>query len=648
MAMLAALLTAVLIGIYYPALHGPPIWDDHDLIFDSALMRSPWGLWRIWTARVVPDLWPITYSYFWLAYQLFGDFTFPYHMINLCLHASNGMLAYALLQRLRVPYAFFTTLAFTCHPMQVETVAWIFQFKTLAASSCGLAALLVFERYLQAGRRRLLLSSAGLLAVGMLCKSQVVFVPAVALGIAWHRYGRLGPAVASSWPLAAVGGVLALLSIAWYPRGSELPLSEQFVDLAWDGKLARAGVLLWFYLAKLLWPLPLSFVYGPWQLPREPLWASLPAAGWCLLLLVFYRFRSGLGSASYLGLGYFALALAPALGFFSIYYLRYSWAADHWQYLASIGIWPMLAWLLARLFAKLPSQFLLGIQLLIVAGLAVLSHQRSKLFADEEALWRQALGQNQDSPLVYHELGQRLKAKGHIPEARAAFAKALALKPDYKVALNNMGSLALSLGEREEAIAYFRRAIHAAPEFAIAHANLGLALSQQGQPEEAEAALRHASKLAPELAAPHRHLAYLLSEQQRPDEAIAAFRRLLQLEPTAKHFNDLGQMLRLVNRHDEAKLVLEQALALDPKNAYALANLGLIYLARPQREDQAQGINLLQQAVALAPQLEVVHLALIEGLFLYGDLEQARLMAKRAKDILPDARKIELWLQQHP
>ncbi|HEX4138983.1 MAG TPA: hypothetical protein VHY09_01445, partial [Candidatus Methylacidiphilales bacterium] len=44
----AAVLLALGIFIYWPALTGDWLWDDRDLVADNALVRDPDGLWKIW------------------------------------------------------------------------------------------------------------------------------------------------------------------------------------------------------------------------------------------------------------------------------------------------------------------------------------------------------------------------------------------------------------------------------------------------------------------------------------------------------------------------------------------------------------------------------------------------------------------------
>src|SRR5262249_37890576 len=76
-----ALLGATLLA-YQPAWHGGRLWDD-DAHITRPELRSALGLWRIWTEPgATQQYYPLTHSVFWLEYQLWGDHTLGYHLVN--------------------------------------------------------------------------------------------------------------------------------------------------------------------------------------------------------------------------------------------------------------------------------------------------------------------------------------------------------------------------------------------------------------------------------------------------------------------------------------------------------------------------------------------------------------------------------------
>ena len=100
-------------------------------------------------------------------------------------------------------------------------------------------------------------------------------------------------------------------------------------------RLLIAARGFWFYIAKLAWPNPLIFIY-PRPLPDATHWIYVLAAIALLALLWIKRDAWGRGPLS--AVCFYALTIFPALGFINIYPMRYSFVANHFQYLAGLGI----------------------------------------------------------------------------------------------------------------------------------------------------------------------------------------------------------------------------------------------------------------------------------------------------------------------
>ena len=105
-----------------------------------------------------------------------------------------------------------------------------------------------------------------------------------------------------------------------------------------------AGRVFWFYLGKLVWPAELMFFYPRWTIDGSAAWQYLfPAAGLGLLaaLIWWTRWRHERGPlAAFL---VFGGTLVPVLGFVNVYPFVFSYVADHFQYLASISIFALVA-----------------------------------------------------------------------------------------------------------------------------------------------------------------------------------------------------------------------------------------------------------------------------------------------------------------
>lgn len=180
--------------------------------------------------------------------------------------------------------------------------------------------------------------------LALLSKTVTAVLPAVLLVIFWWRRGRLNwkRDISPLIPWFAIGATTGLFT-AWIEktyigaRGADFSLTPL-------QRVLIAGRVIFFYASKLVWPRNLAFFYPHWKISATTWWqwlfpASLIIMG-TALMVVARRNRGPL--ASFL---IFCFALFPVLGFLNVYPFRYSYVADHFQYLASLAIIiPITSW----------------------------------------------------------------------------------------------------------------------------------------------------------------------------------------------------------------------------------------------------------------------------------------------------------------
>src|SRR2546422_6735687 len=192
-----------------------------------------------------------------------------------------------------------------------------------------------------------------------------------------------------------------------------------------------AGRALWFYAAKLVTPVRLSFIYPHWEIDARAWWQwrfPLAALG---ALAVLWGFRARIGRGPLAAVLYFAITLAPALGFVDVYPFRYSFVADHFQYLASLGPITLLVALGTagvRKVAALGAAARLACAGLLLA-LGPPPSSRAHVFADLETLWRDTLSKNPAEWSAYNNLASLLLERGRPAEAVFFLSPALRLPP---------------------------------------------------------------------------------------------------------------------------------------------------------------------------------------------------------------------------
>src|ERR1700731_1583802 len=130
--------------VYLPALSAGFVWDDEPLITKNPLLQTVSGLSEIWSFGRTADYFPLTNTFFWLEWHLFGGNAAGYHVLNILLQTVDCLLLWAVLRRLAVPGAWLAALIFGIHPVHVESVAWISELKNLLAMFWALLSVLLF------------------------------------------------------------------------------------------------------------------------------------------------------------------------------------------------------------------------------------------------------------------------------------------------------------------------------------------------------------------------------------------------------------------------------------------------------------------------------------------------------------------------
>jgi len=635
--LLFAGLVLLTLAVYYPVWHGGMLWDD-DAHMTRADLRSIGGLWRIWfDVGATQQYYPAVHSAFWLFSQLWGENTLGYHLVTIVLHASSAFLVALILRRLAIPGGVLAALIFAVHPVHVESVAWITELKNTLSGVCYLAAALLYLRYDESRDRRWYAAAAGLFVVALLSKTVTATLPAALLVIFWWKRGRIGwrEDVIPLLPFFAVGIAGGLLT-AWVERaqiGAEGP-AFQFTFIE---RCLIAGRAFWFYLGKLVWPANLIFIYPRWQVSQQVAWQYAYPLALAVLLagLWWYRTRSRAPLAAGL---FFIGTLFPALGFFNVYPFIYSFVADHFQYLASLGI----IVLVSAAVAMLSAPWRTAASAAVVVALAFLATNQTRQYVDAETLYRTTLAANPECWMAYLNLGklrqEQARAQGDDPrlldEAATLYRQALRIEPSISQGHNNLGAILLSLGRLDEAQTEFQEALRRRPGDPEVLYNLGLALEKLGRPEEALAAITAALAARPHQRGAHAALANALQSLGRIDEAIAEYNEALRLEPRdAETHNNLGSALGKRGRMDEATAQYLAALEINPRSARASTNLGLALL-RMGRVDEA--LKRLSDAVSFDPSFMAAHYSLAEALAQAGRTQEAVREFAAAVKLQPD------------
>jgi protein O-mannosyl-transferase len=215
----ALLFYAAILLVYSRALNGAFIWDDDKYISLNPSMRSLHGLWQIWFEPFSAghQYYPLSFTGFWVGWQLWGMHTVGYHLVNVFLHATASVLLWQILKRLKVPGALLGAALFALHPVNVMSVAWMNEMKNTLSCTFALASIWAYLRFEGLGvydRGDKLERPWGwysvaiaLFLLAMLSKTAVSFLPvSLLLILCWQR-ARIG--WREIWPLLPMVGVVA-------------------------------------------------------------------------------------------------------------------------------------------------------------------------------------------------------------------------------------------------------------------------------------------------------------------------------------------------------------------------------------------------------------------------------------------------------
>jgi len=497
--LIASLLLVLLVfGTFAPTLANAWIWDDDSYVTNNPTLTSEHGLHDIWTDRsATPQYYPVVHTSFWIERRLWGDDSkggpnpFGYHFDNLLIQAGCALLLWRFFLRLGLPGAWFLAALCALHPVNVESVAWVTERKNLLSMLFALGSATCFWDW--AERRRSLVAlfaSVSFFLLALFSKSVVASLPAVLLLLLWWKHRPIRARVLVPLVVMLLFGAV----MGWMTAMDEVQ-HVGAVGANWDygfgERVVIAGHILWFYLAKLVWPHPLIFIYRRWATDGVQLWQWLYPLSFLALLLGLFLSRRRLGRGPLVAFLIFAGVLFPALGFLNVYPHKYSFVADHFQHhampailvLIGVGLWRLLPALGPDRRPRAAGFTLWSLLLLLLAGL---SFEQCFIYKDEETLWQNVVQRNPKASIGFNNLGRIAYQRNDFVSAGEYFRRAVAVRPDNAEAQNNLGqNLMQHEGNFVEAEKHLLAAIESAPKFVLPNVQMGDLCRLTNRPQEA-------------------------------------------------------------------------------------------------------------------------------------------------------------------
>lgn len=511
-----------------------PTWDDgiyvlqnyriHQFDGDSVadLFRLHPRLGRMPNAQYTP----LVELSFMLEKRLFGLAPGLFHLTNVLLHGLNALLVFRFLRRLtgNAGGAWLAAAFFAVHPLHVESVAWVAERKDVLSGFFYLLALVAHLR----GRDGWRFGAGAALAAGIaafLSKPLAVTLPAACLLCDYCRQGRVARKdVVRLWPmwtLSAVG-----IWITFYTHvATNVAKSPEVLALGTNLPVAARGIAL--YLEKFVWPFGLSAFY-PLPEPGQPLgfayYAALAALTGILGAVAWLAMR-GKGRLVVFGVLFFLAVLSPSSRIVPVG-MRFL-AADRFFYLPGIGLFLLLAVGVQGLVrrGRLARGVGMGLAVVLVLGWSAATWQRTRVWSDDETLWRDALAKYPDSAYVLGGMAQALAARD--PEEAGRYAdRALAISSRDGQTMLVKAYQAQRAGQFEASLDWLAQAEAKGVHPAYVALMVGRTYSLSGAPDKAIEAYARVVAFEPRST---EYLGWLaLSELARGNEA-EALRNLLKM-----------------------------------------------------------------------------------------------------------------------
>jgi tetratricopeptide (TPR) repeat protein len=446
----------------------------------------------------------------WLSHMadcsLFGLNPGPHHLMNVALHAANVLILFLLLQRASGALwrSLFVAALFAVHPLNVETVAWVAQRKSLLGAFFSLLTIAAYGWYVRKPGWRRYLAIIAAFTLALMSKPMAVSLPFVLLLLDYwpleryaeipmrRRLSRLLPEKLPLLLMSVAGSVVTL--VAQRAGGAIADASVLPLDIRVQNAIVSYAV----YLGKMLWPVNLAVLY-PHAKQALP-WTMVAAASVMLALITAAALY--LRRAPYLATGWllFLSTLIPVIG---IVQVGRQAIADRYAYIPFVGLFIIVAWSIASVAERWPvfRTTLVVIAVCVVSLFAAATANYLQFWEGGVKLFTHAqMVASEPDAMLEETLADALVVERQISEAFKHYQRACALDPSYPLCHYNMAEILFAGFRLRSALEQYQLAgrLTRSKEMAVACLiNSGQILLELGNPDLAEIQLAAALQIDP-------------------------------------------------------------------------------------------------------------------------------------------------------
>jgi len=646
---LISLIIIIVVAVYVPNL--PQSFTNWDfqayerILYSTKLLETSWDLFSDFKGHVVSGYYAPLSSVSLMLDKYAAGSQVPSAratiLINFIIHCINGLILFYLVRAVGASSAVsaITMFIFLVHPLQVASILWPIQRKTVMGAMFYFASFLFYLHHRRSGSTAYYAACLCMFLLSLLSKPTSVTLPlaliltealifpawtqrndsesvnqsVVALsgqpsqeelntGAFRHRSDSIFP-FAAAWrvaPFLLIALIFGLLTTTTETtREINLPLIERpFV----------AASAIWFYLLKFFAPVSLVAIYPRWNLDISDFLWWIPLVGLVTVAVILFQFRRYIGNFFFWGLGNFLVSILPVIGLLEFGYFQHAFVADHFLYIGLAGLAFCTAIGLEKSMASVSAALkyaIAGLALIFLAFLTVQTLIQTRMWQNSTILWTRTLEHNPMSWAAHHNLGGEMLQHSRQAVAEEHIRRSLEIKPNNARAYNDLGNISAEKGDMDEAVKLYRKALEIRPDYPDAYNHLGAAFAREGRVDEAMEQFQQAIKLDPDDGRAYNNIGWMLKKSGRVEEAAKYFDMALQTDPhLAEAHMNLGELMEAAGKMGQAMSHYEDAVKFRPdypEAYYDLANA----LLRSKRVGEA--ISRYQKALELKPNFPEAH-----------------------------------------
>lgn len=613
---ISIVLVAATLAAYEPIRHNDFVsYDDTAYITENPNVTgeiTQESVIRAFTTSHMGNWHPLTMLSHMLDCEIFGLNPLGHHFINVLFHILNALLIFWILTATTDamwPSAFVAAV-FALHPLQVESVAWAAERKTVLSGFFWFLTIAVYIWYTKRpGIKRYIL----LFMVYALCimtKPAVVTLPMVLLLLDywplerfnWERHpaGKSVPLsriFMEKVPLLALSAILSAATIAAQKNaGAFVPVDA----IPLYSRITNMFLSYTNYIGKTIWPSQLVVFY-PYPNATLLTTAATICAPLLVLISVIIIYAGRRRKYAAMGWLWYVGTLVPMIG---LVQAGSQAMADRYMYIPILGLLVIVAWAVRDFIFNRPQWKTAVSVLAAVALLSAIIATRTQVryWQNSMSLFGNALKVTKNNPVAEKGYGSALFAEGRLDEAVVHLRNAIQTHPGYLPAGNELGKVYLKQGKFNEAVACFNELLKRNKNSAEVYYNLGIALSLQKKYEEAIKHFAKALELDPKYPDAHNNMGIALLATGKNAEAIKYFNEALRIRSNdAGLYENLGNAYVQSGKYDLAVRNWAKALDLKPNNTEIINNMAWVLATTGDIsvQDANKAVELAQHACEL-------------------------------------------------